>query len=605
MSSARLLLAFLLIVTMGAMGCDADESAAHAFVSEPLPLCGESPTRPDCDEFGGEGVVEALAGDGSEALDAAALSARTGLRWETVSVPSDPLHIDLAAVHGSDQTDVSSFVVELVEAEAPRDTLVSIASNDGMALWVNGQPVARSRYPRRGASRDSDVARIKLRAGTNVIVYKVLQGDTEWRLYRESWSPAQTSELLRRAIAADAYADLPTTRILPDTATSVGLKPNAVALMDTPEIRFRWVTLLGEPLWESPVYLGQHPASLPLPVEYAGALALHTEVREPGSGTVLYFEDAPIFSDSTAQRMARELSDVTPSEDPVHVARSTAVRRLFGLSRGTRPASAWMRSRALGDLYRVIRDPAGYHRYPGAQIWGYRRPDEDAVEPYWLAVPPGLGVAEPTPRPLVFSVNHMTGPDFWRGRGAAPGFVIRQSTLAATFGGFGVIPRLGGANEFAVTGVHELAAITEQLAGRFPVATDRVGLLVWSYHATSALRMALDPSVSLSHLALAVPDVRMAGLDVVLDSLARLRPELRLQLWSGESDDVVLPPLVELLAERMRAQGLSAEHIEVPYSTHLGGLLYDVESEIRRTMEAAEGMSSMGATPRSEQPARP
>lgn len=595
MNALRTAATRLLMTGLCVAACGQEDPTSFVFVSEPVPLCGGSSSAGACDEFEGAVVIDALADIEAEGLDVAELSARTGLQWRLSRVPKDPMHVDLLTTHGSDLENVSTFVVEVLDLEAPRDTLVSIASNDGMALWVNGQAVTRSRYARRGASRDSDVAKLDLQAGPNVIVYKVLQGDTEWRLHREWWSPTRADELLRRAIAADAYADLPIDRILSDSATTVPLKGPSVALGETPEIRFRWVTLLGEPLWESPTYTARYPPTLPLPSEFGGAAALEIEVRDPGSSEVLYVENVPLFTASAAARLAGELSDVPPSNDPVHLARLGAVRRMFGMESGTTQAGSWMRSRTLADLYRVIHDASGYHRYPGAQVWGYRMSGDEAVEPYWLAVPTDVETAAAA-RPLVFSVNHMTGPDFWRGRGAAPGFVIRQSTLAATFGGFGVIPRLGGSNEFAVTGVREISAITEQLADRFPVDTSRVGLLVWSYHATSALRIALDPGVSLSHALFAVPDVRMRGLDSVLDSLAMLRPGLRLQLWSGEDDDVVSPDLVEHLTMQMRAHGLEAEHIVVPYSTHLGGLLYDAESELRRTMEAPNPADGGGSS---------
>ncbi len=68
------------------------------------------------------------------------------------------------------------------EMEWPRDEAVKVSfgSDDGAAVWVNGQRVYRFVTPARGLNPDDDHFELPLRAGTNRVLVKVENGRGGW-----------------------------------------------------------------------------------------------------------------------------------------------------------------------------------------------------------------------------------------------------------------------------------------------------------------------------------------------------------------------------------------------------------------------------------------
>src|SRR5690606_21068937 len=154
----------------------------------------------------------------------------------------------------------------------------------------------------------------------------------------------------------------------------------------------------------------------------------------------------------------------------------------------------------LADLYRVTELPQSFHRFAGAQVWGYRDAD-GTVQPYWLTVPHSaarsVASADAALPGLVFSLTHPANPSSRLGRGRFEGMVIRLATMSTTSGNFGVVPHLGGEQAFAQVGIEEFPAITRQVADAFRVDTAAVAILAWSSHARETVRVAQSPQVSL------------------------------------------------------------------------------------------------------------
>jgi hypothetical protein len=267
-----------------------------------------------------------------------------------------------------------------------------------------------------------------------------------------------------------------------------------------------------------------------------------------------------------------------------------AVRAVFNLGpvpRGGDPGG-WLKVQVLASLYRYVREPDGFQRFPGPQVWGYRAAD-GSVQPYWLTVPPQ--VAEPPSQPsaarpgLVLSVTHHVNPDFWAGRGRTGGFLVHLATMSSSYGTFGVIPHLGGLHDFDTLGVKELSAITRQVASRYAIDTAAVGMLVWSAHAREAVQMAEDPRVPIHWLGLAVPGMyRERAMQPVADSLYALRPRLHWLVWQAGEDTIVRRERTEEWVGVLRRKGFDVRYRVVPYSTHLGGYFEDIEADLHRSV---------------------
>jgi hypothetical protein len=456
-------------------------------------------------------------------------------------------------------------------------------------VWLNGELLGASRSPHRSARAHQDLYTAALRQGTNLLLYRVLTNGTESQLHRE-WHPRTSlPDLLAASIDLGAYTTLARAPLLPDSATAIKLWPPQIQLRDGPFVNFRWRTLLGDSMGDGGRYVGLYPETLPLPAGFQGTAVLQTDVRD-GAGRRLYFEECPIFADSTAHRLARTLATDTTAADPVRVARVDAVRAVFNLGpvqRGPDPGD-WVKAQVLASLYRHVRQPAAFQVHAGPQIWGYRAAD-GSVQPYWLTVPPaavGQGDLPADPPGLVFSLNHFINPDFWAGRGRMGGFVISLATMGSSYGTFGVSPHLGGGQDFDTVAVKELPAIVRQVDSVFTIDTAAVGILAWSSHALESLQMAHDTHVPISWLGLAMPGTYKEPSDLAraLDSLYRIRPLLHWLVWQASGDTIVLQQRTETWIRQVRQKRFDLRYRLVPYSTHLGGFFENIEADLHRSI---------------------
>jgi hypothetical protein len=515
------------------------------------------------------------------------LARATGMQWTEPRVRDDALHLEFPPPPKGQTRSV--YVLEALRAETAHDSLLSIASNGGTLVWLNGELLGASRSASRGARAHQDIYTAALRQGANLLLYRVLDNGVDAQLHRE-WHP-QTSlpDLLSATIDLGAYASLVRVPLLPDSATEVQLWPTQVRLRDGPVVHFRWRTLLGDSLDDGGRYDGLYPEALPLPAGFQGMAVLQTEVRDR-AGRRLYFEECPIFVDSTARRLARTLATDTTAADPVRVARVDAVRAVFNLGQTlrSRDPGTWLKVQVLASLYRHVRQPAAFQRYTGPQVWGYRA-DDGSVQPYWLVVPPApleLGAPPADPPGLLLSVTHFFNPDFWAGRGRMGGFLVSLATMGSSYGTFGVMPHLGGLQDFDTVAVKELPAITRQVASVFAIDTAAVGLLVWSSHALETVQMAQDPRVPVAWMGLAMPGMYQDQNDLkrAVDSLYRIRPRLHWLVWQVSGDTIVLQARTERWLRQVRLKGFDVRYRLVPYSTHLGGFFENVEADLHRSV---------------------
>jgi hypothetical protein len=104
------------------------------------------------------------------------------VRWERHD--SDGDRIGLARYFGRRDPAVC-YALCWVHLETAREVNLSIGSDDGICLWVNGQKVHENRTTR-GASPGQDTVQARLKAGWNEVLAKVdNRGSSEWELILE------------------------------------------------------------------------------------------------------------------------------------------------------------------------------------------------------------------------------------------------------------------------------------------------------------------------------------------------------------------------------------------------------------------------------------
>jgi serine/threonine protein kinase len=126
--------------------------------------------------------------DEKQIPDEALLQPRAGDRVEVIGKTlswkehhSAEPYIDFAALYGPPTDSRLAYAVCYVYAEADRDHLVLRAGSDDQAkLYLNGKEVYRQTKDRALELDEDEIRPITLQKGTNVLVFKVVNGDGPW-----------------------------------------------------------------------------------------------------------------------------------------------------------------------------------------------------------------------------------------------------------------------------------------------------------------------------------------------------------------------------------------------------------------------------------------
>jgi len=123
----------------------------------------------------------ALGGEAASRFEATTTLEAGGKRLSAAELSADDENaVDLQAFY-KDDTD-RKVAYAFGEIEWPRDEVLqaSFGSDDGAAVWVNGERVHRFVTPARSVSLDSDHFAVPLRAGKNRVLVKVENGTRGW-----------------------------------------------------------------------------------------------------------------------------------------------------------------------------------------------------------------------------------------------------------------------------------------------------------------------------------------------------------------------------------------------------------------------------------------
>ncbi|MCA9213047.1 MAG: PSD1 domain-containing protein [Planctomycetales bacterium] len=128
------------------------------------------------------------------AIDVAAEAG--GLKWgEKPDFVDDKVH----ALSGERQ---SWFLYREVVAESEQEVVVSLGSDDGIIVWLNGE-VAFQNTARRGAAANQDSAKLRLNSGKNQLLIKIVNDGGQAGFYF-SLNGSQVNESLAAAITVAA-----------------------------------------------------------------------------------------------------------------------------------------------------------------------------------------------------------------------------------------------------------------------------------------------------------------------------------------------------------------------------------------------------------------
>lgn len=96
-------------------------------------------------------------------------------------------------------TNSANYLFRTIESKTPRVLALSLGSDDGIRLWVNGRSVLAKKVGRNVAKADQEKVTIQLAAGTNDLLMKIVNGGGASGFYfsaRESSPPKEISDFL-------------------------------------------------------------------------------------------------------------------------------------------------------------------------------------------------------------------------------------------------------------------------------------------------------------------------------------------------------------------------------------------------------------------------
>jgi lysophospholipase L1-like esterase len=115
---------------------------------------------------------------GGEAAFSACVPASGG-HWLPIDLDLAAPGNNLCAVFGA-KTDCFVYAVTRIESPVAQTADLLLGSDDGLAVWLNGEALVNHLELARGLTIDQDRVSVRLRAGANVLLLKISQGMGGW-----------------------------------------------------------------------------------------------------------------------------------------------------------------------------------------------------------------------------------------------------------------------------------------------------------------------------------------------------------------------------------------------------------------------------------------
>ncbi len=109
-------------------------------------------------------------------------------------------YIDLFSIYEKNQG-VVAYAATYILAKRHTDVVLSIGSNDGVKIWLNGNVVWDNHLPRM-AVKDDDLIRVKLKKGKNTLLLKIDQGSGNWGFYVRFLNLKKEQERVKNSVSS-------------------------------------------------------------------------------------------------------------------------------------------------------------------------------------------------------------------------------------------------------------------------------------------------------------------------------------------------------------------------------------------------------------------
>jgi hypothetical protein len=99
--------------------------------------------------------------------------------WLAVDLDLDGLANNLTSVFGV-RTDSFVYALTVLDSQEDQNAELLLGSDDGFAVWLNGETIGANLGIGRWAQPDSDRFPVRLKKGRNVLLVKITQMSGEW-----------------------------------------------------------------------------------------------------------------------------------------------------------------------------------------------------------------------------------------------------------------------------------------------------------------------------------------------------------------------------------------------------------------------------------------
>ena len=511
----------------------------------------------------------ALPGISSGPLTPKTLKAATGLGWTPLTGTANKIDF---TQHVENAQNRLIYLLEERWIEKPGRQLLSTGSDDGLAVWVNGEPVGRH-HAGRALEAGSDWYPVNLKRGYNTFLFKVDQGHGSWGLTRRLRSHEEFEEYVTRHVS-QIYRDLPASAIIPDSARRLALKSDSRRRADSlHRIAWRWLPEQGQEQkggstdgWQEQ-NAWQTGASIGLP-EWFQSGRLHYRIMGPTDST-LYEEIVPIYRQTAAQRQWQHLqnADRTPPADVSGRVRLEAARTLMEAEEGV--YSTRMQARVLWEAAHPG-EAGGPH-----ELYGVEGPGGN-VRPFRLFAPVSPAPAHSYPLVFVLHAEFDENVDsFWETyAGGSHARTARWRALAEEYNLVLALPFLKGTGQGIRRAADYLPRIEQNIRSKLTVPPANVAALAWSKSALSLFElMETRTFENLDHIGLISPWLADNPLERrrIITRLTGIYPEMKVFIRHGLDDTdvpVYLPRRWRKSMEGLSEDSWNIDYREVPGATH-------------------------------------
>jgi hypothetical protein len=501
----------------------------------------------------------------------------THLNWRAYAINDSIININKILSSNEDDTNRVVYIIEIIESRLEEDKILSIGSDDGFKLWVNGDSVATSHKGRQLLPND-DFVRINLKKGKNILIYKIDQGTGDWAIYRKIISNNQVKNIIESQVP-EIYSDLPESCIFQDTCTGIFLKSQSRRYFDKYNmITLKWKNINTLRTLNSNNYL---PSELPNFIKFPNnadrIMLLEVEVKND--------QRIIIFNEIYFLLFEREIQDLTKIfsqkfkniKDPIYQSRYQSFIWLFNLNhKNIYEYSTCMKAQVLYDLFKNnIKDSNddGFY-YQTAQIWGYKSEKDNSIQPFRIFLPYNLNKAK-NQLPVVFILrwfaekerdnNYWTSQQFqshWR--------TVNRASFCNYYKTLIIMPFGRGFNNYFGNALDEIPIIYKQINSYLKINNRKIGLFAHSDASMIALELLLSQKLPITHIGLWSPilpqDISRAF--IIATNLKKDYPNLKITIWQGVEDERASVIVTRRWVELFKSMSFEVEYYEQPHSSH-------------------------------------